>query len=185
MLLKNRIIDGYRPTYQHVIALADLHCMGPLHFRDFCNIFQPNVGEDQINVLPSKRRAPGTVPYGKSGPDYCIKFIKKLIQYEGLRWQLSGQNPLISPGLCSTYKLVAQIELRGPGQPGHQFIVNYCGTRLLLYAKMLKETEIKKHRLFVTFLSLVSFQFGGNGPPAPPFGYAYVLALGTWHCTTW
>ena len=29
-------------------------------------------------VLPSERDAPGTVPYGKSSPGYCIAFIKGL-----------------------------------------------------------------------------------------------------------
>ena len=59
--------------------------------------------------------------------------------------------------------------------------------RVLLYAKMLKETEteeIKKTEkklkqlpssFFVTFLSLVAFQFKGPlPPPPPPPGYAYV-----------
>ena len=39
---------------------------------------------------------------------------------------------------------------------------------------MLKETE-ETIVFFVTFLSLVAFQFGvGPGPPGPPPGYAYV-----------
>ena len=63
------------PTY-HVIA------WDPGHLRDFSNIFPQNLGEDQ-KVLPSDRRAPGTVPYGKSGPGYCIMFIKRFD--EGLR----------------------------------------------------------------------------------------------------
>ena len=63
------------PTY-HVIAWS------PGHFEDFCNIFPPNVGKDQ-KIYPSDRRAPGTVPYGKSGPGYCITFINRLD--EGLR----------------------------------------------------------------------------------------------------
>ena len=45
-------------------------------------------------------------------------------------------------------------------------IVNYCFKRLLLYAKMLKETKTKETTcFFVTFLSLVAFQLrGGPGP---------------------
>ena len=39
--------------------------------------------------------------------------------------------------------------------------VNYCGTNVLLHAKMLKETE-ESNDVFVTFLSLVAFQFGGG-----------------------
>ena len=47
--------------------------------------------------------------------------------------------------------------------------------RVLLYAKMLKETKTKEAILFfVTFLSLVAFQLGGPPPPPPP-GYAYAL----------
>ena len=49
----------------------------------FCNIFLPNIDKDHKKVLPSERRAPGTAPYGKSGPGYCITFIKRL--YEGLK----------------------------------------------------------------------------------------------------
>ena len=29
----------------------------PWHYGDFCNIFLPNIGEDQNEVLPSKRGA--------------------------------------------------------------------------------------------------------------------------------
>ena len=36
----------------------DLHRVGPLAPRDFRNIFLPNTGEDQKQVL-SERRAPG------------------------------------------------------------------------------------------------------------------------------
>ena len=49
---------------------------GPWYFGDFRNIFLPNIGEDQINVLSSERKALGTVPYGKSSPGYCIMFKK-------------------------------------------------------------------------------------------------------------
>ena len=53
------------------------------------------------------------------------------------------------------------------------FIVNYCRTRVLLYAKMLKDTENEKTRLFCQILSLVAFCLKGPGPPGPPPGYAY------------
>ena len=50
---------------------------GPWHFMDFCNIFLPNISEDQKN--PSIwGRGPGTEPYGKYGAGYCITFIKSL-----------------------------------------------------------------------------------------------------------
>ena len=44
--------------------------------------------------------------------------------------------------------------------------------RVLLCAKMLKETKTKETIVFVTFLSLVAFQLGGGGTLGPP-GYAY------------
>ena len=47
--------------------------------------------------------------------------------------------------------------------PWINIIVNYCCTRVLLYAKMLKETE-ETIVVFVIFLSLVAFQLvGGPG----------------------
>ena len=61
----------------------DLHCVSPWQFRDFYDIFLPNTGKGQKNVLPSEHGAPGTLPYGKSSPGFCIAFIKKLD--EGLR----------------------------------------------------------------------------------------------------
>ena len=81
-LLKNGTIDvyAYKPCYcpgQSYIA------RGPWNFESFCNIFLPNISEDQKKVLPSKHGAPVPGPCGKSGTGYCIKFIKKLD--EGLR----------------------------------------------------------------------------------------------------
>ena len=60
----------------------DLHFAGPLALWRFRNVFQPNIGEDQ-KKSPSEREAPGTRPYGKSGPAYCITFIKRFD--DGLR----------------------------------------------------------------------------------------------------
>ena len=51
----------------HVIA------RGPWYLGNFRNIL-PNIGEDQKKALPSELGAPGTVPYGKSGP--IVTFIK-------------------------------------------------------------------------------------------------------------
>ena len=53
------------------------------------------------------------------------------------------------------------------------FIVNYYCTRVLLYAKMLKETENEETRLFGKYLSLAAFQLRGPGPPGPTPGSAY------------
>ena len=50
---------------------------GPCHFGDFCNIFLPNVGEDQKKVSSSEREAPGNVPfYGKSGLSFALRTEK-------------------------------------------------------------------------------------------------------------
>ena len=47
--------------------------------------------------------------------------------------------------------------------------------RVLVYAKMVKETETEETiESFVTFLSLVAFQLGDPGLLSPPSGYAYV-----------
>ena len=70
---------------------------------------------------------------------------------------------------------LVKIKLRGALAPWINIIVNYCYTctRVLLYAKMLKETETKEAMVFfVTFLSLVAFQLGGRHA-APSSGYAY------------
>ena len=56
--------------------------------------------------------------------------------------------------------------------PGRQYyLLNYCCTRVLLYAKMPEETENEETSFFVKFLSLVAFQLrgpGSTGPPPPP-----------------
>ena len=71
---------------EHVNALGGstiLYCLSSWQFRDFCDVFLPNIGKGQKEVLPSKHGAPAILPYGESGPDYCITFIKRL--GEGLR----------------------------------------------------------------------------------------------------
>ena len=64
---------------------------------------------------------------------------------------------------------LAKIELTGPGPPHHPIVVSYCFTRVLLYAKMLRETETEETiGFFVAFLSLVAFQLEvERGPWAP------------------
>ena len=50
--------------------------------------------------------------------------------------------------------------------------------RVLLYVKMLKETEAEETILvFLTFLSFVAFQLGGEGPPALPLATPMPTAL--------
>ena len=43
----------------------------------------PNIGKGQKTVLPFELGALSTLPYDKSGPGFCITFIKKLD--EGMR----------------------------------------------------------------------------------------------------
>ena len=77
---------------------SDLHWVGPWHLGNFCYSFLPNIGEDQ-KQKKSYQLSAGTqaLCHGKSGPGYCIAFIKRLDQ--GLRLQLLKQKPLISPRL--------------------------------------------------------------------------------------
>ena len=77
------------------------------------------------------------------------------------------------------FKLVGKHEIEGARALWINIIIDYCCTRVLLYAKRLKETE-ETIVFFVTFLSLVAFQLGvyayDLGPVLiTPSGYAYDL----------
>ena len=62
-----------------------------------------------------------------------------------------------------------------PGPPT-SIIVNYCCTHVVLYAKMLKETETEETIVFlVTFLSSLAFQLRGCSPLATSM--VYVVAV--------
>ena len=54
--------------------------LGPWHFEDFRSIFLGNIGEDQKKSYDfSSGPLAGTASYyGKSGPDWCITFTKRL-----------------------------------------------------------------------------------------------------------
>ena len=52
------------------------------------------------------------------------------------------------------------------------FIGNYCCTRVLLYAKMLKETEAEETRLFCQIFVIGGISIGPVCLGYPP-GYAY------------
>ena len=100
---------------------------------------------------------------GKFGSGYCITFLQRLD--EGLKKQLSGQNPLDFPRVVS-YILIGW----GPGLLVVNIIGNYCCMRVPLYAEMLKETENQETRLFLShFYHWWHFDWGGSGAP----GYAY------------
>ena len=64
---------------------------------------------------------------------------------------------------------LAKMELRGPGPPDCQIVVNYSYTRVLLFAKMQRETELKKHLAFLShFHHWWRFNWGWGGPFGPP-----------------
>ena len=76
----------------HVIT-GRIYCSGLWYIKDFFNIFLPTIFEDQkksyhLSAEQSQHQKKSshlsrTAPYGKSGPRYCITFIKRL--HDGLR----------------------------------------------------------------------------------------------------
>ena len=57
LLLK--MIQSMFALTNHVIYGPDLYDAGPRALGDFCNIFLPNIGEEQKNnLIPSERGAP-------------------------------------------------------------------------------------------------------------------------------
>ena len=75
-------------------------------------------------------------------------------------------------------------ELRGcAGPPGRQYyylllitvVRVYCYTRVLLYAKMLKEAENEKTRLFYQIFVIVGILIKGPGQPGPPLAASMIL----------
>ena len=75
--MNNGTIDGYANQPCYFRARFLLHG-APVTIGDFRNIFLPSIGEDQKKVLLFEHGALDFVPYGKSGPGYCITFIKRL-----------------------------------------------------------------------------------------------------------
>ena len=65
--------------------------------------------------------------------------------------------------------MVGKNKIEGARAPWINIVVNYCCMRILLYAKMLKETKTEETIVFfVTFLLLVAFQLGRARVPCPP-----------------
>ena len=66
---------------------------------------------------------------------------------------------------------------------------NYCFIRVLLYAKMLKETETEKHRLFchISIIGVISIGVGAV-PPGPPLAMStamfWLCMSGCWALST-
>ena len=66
------------PT-NHVIALDGFTLIWAPGTLEFSQYFMPNTGEElKTKKVLCERGAPGTVPYVKSIPGYCITFIKRL-----------------------------------------------------------------------------------------------------------
>ena len=94
---------------------------GPWHFADFCNIFLINIGVDQKKVSPSEFGAliAGAVPYyGKPGPSYCIRFIKRL--NEGLK-KATFKTKILNFSRVIHLNWLAKIELRATRGPSSQY----------------------------------------------------------------
>ena len=85
----------------------------PWHFGELRNIFYG--GENQNEVLPSEREAPGTVPYGKSGPGYCIRKVRRGPEVATVRTKKFN--------FIRTKHLnwLAKTELMGPRPTGRQY----------------------------------------------------------------
>ena len=63
-----------------LLAGPDLHCAGPLALWEYSLHLPGMYRRKPKNVLPSARGASGTVPYGKSGPGYCIVYVHKKVR---------------------------------------------------------------------------------------------------------
>ena len=86
-------------------------------------------------------------------PGYYFTFVKRLHNWsEVARFRTKTLNFT----RFIRINLSAKIKLKGPWSPDRQIVVNFCFTRVLLYAKILRETE-ETIGFCVTFLSLVAF----------------------------
>ena len=104
----NHVIDRTEPY---------LHCSEPRHFRDFREIFLPNVGEGQKKSYHLSARPLALLPYGKSAPGYCIAFMKRLD--EGLKRNLLDKT--LNFTRVTHINRTAKTELMGPGPPCQYF----------------------------------------------------------------
>ena len=140
---------------------------GPWHLWDFCNIFLPNISEDQKKSY-----------YLSAGLwHWAIWQIRRwLVHYvrKKFRW-----GPEVATFRTKTYDITLVIrlnwlektELRGcVGPPSRQYylllitVVRVCCCTQRCWKKL----KMKKQGFFVKFLSLVAFQLRGPGPPEPP-----------------
>ena len=150
---------------------------GSWHLRNFRNIFLPNVNEDQKKFY-----------YLSAGLWHCPmwQIQRWLLHYvhKKFRWGpevATLRTKTVDFTLVTRLNWFEKIELRGcAGPPGCQYYLLlitvvrvYCCTRVLLYPKMLKETENEETSFFGKFLSLMAFQLRGPEHSGPPPGFAY------------
>ena len=138
--------------------------IAPRHLRDFSNIFQPNISEDQKKSY-----------YLRAGLlDCAIWQIRRWLLHcihEKFRWEhevATFRTKTFDFTLIIRLNWLEKIELMGcAGPPGILFIVNYRCTRILLYAKMLKGTENEETRLFWQIFIIGGIFIEAAGPPGP------------------
>ena len=160
---------------KHVIPGSDLHCAGSWHFRDFCNIFLPNRSEDQKKKILLLERGALALRHMANTALVVLHDVHKKLRW-GLRYQLFWTKTLDFTRVVSLNWLEKNWikEVRRAPWSSILFIVKYCYTRVLLHAKMLKETENEKNKAFLSnFCHWWHFDWGGPGPLSHPPGYAY------------
>ena len=92
------------------------------------------------------------------------------------------KNLYFHPGY--TFKLIKKIELKGPEPLIVNIIVNYCCTRVLLYAKMLKKTADTK--LFLLHIyHWWHLDLGERPGPVPPLHLATLMTTTQFLCAVY
>ena len=142
---------------------------GPRHFEDFCNIFLPNLSEDQQKFYYLSAR-----PW-----HFAIWQIRRrLLHYvhKKFRWR-----PEVATFRTKSLDLTMVICLNWSEKnwikwvyraPWSSILFNCCSKRVLLYAKMLKETENEKTRLFCHWSH---FDWGAGTTWATPLATPIIL----------
>ena len=142
---------------------------GPWHFGDFL----PHLPK----VSPSERGTFGTMPYSKSSPaGYCITFIKKVRC--GPEVATFRTKPFNFTRIVHLNWL-AKLNWGDPVPLVVNIIVNYCCTRVLLHAKILKEAETEEWRHFCHIFIIGGILIGGACPLLTGFAYGIASKFGT------
>ena len=171
------------PT-SYVIAWVELHCAGPLALEKFCNIFLPNIGENQKKSY-----------YLSAGPlalchlvnvALLLHYVQKKVRWEPkvATFRTTTVNFIHSHLILCNIKwlcfirvmhlnLLSKTKVRVNPWWSILLLITIC-TRVMF--QMPKETEHKKTIDFLSyFCHWWQFNCGEPGPWAFP-GYAYVLA---------